>query len=58
GMSVEPQEDNLFLWNCSLKGAVSATCSRLDPDSPYKGGTFRFKLELPTNFPFKAPSVS
>ncbi|KAF8121915.1 ubiquitin-conjugating enzyme/RWD-like protein [Boletus edulis] len=27
------------------------------PDSPYKGGTFRFKLELPTNFPFKAPNV-
>ena len=26
-------------------------------DSPYKGGTFRFKLELPPTFPFKAPSV-
>ncbi|KAH0827013.1 ubiquitin-conjugating enzyme [Lanmaoa asiatica] len=47
-MSVEPEEDNLFVWNCTVKGA---------PDSPYKGGTFRFKVELPPNFPFKAPNV-
>jgi ubiquitin-conjugating enzyme E2 D/E len=26
-------------------------------DSPYKGGTFFFKLTLPEDFPFKAPSV-
>ncbi|KAH7922825.1 ubiquitin-conjugating enzyme [Leucogyrophana mollusca] len=49
GITVEAQEDNLFIWNCSVKGAS---------DSPYKGGTFRFKLELPNNFPFKAPSVT
>ena len=69
-MSVEPEEDNLFAWNCTVKGSVSRcrlysyvrlTDSIIDPsksDSPYKGGTFRFKLELPPNFPFKAPNVS
>ncbi|KAA1471321.1 ubiquitin-conjugating enzyme [Dentipellis sp. KUC8613] len=49
GVEVDPNEDNLFLWNCLVKAA---------PDSPYKGGTFRFKLELPDNYPFKAPTVT
>lgn len=31
--------------------------SSLQSDSPYKGGTFRFNLSLPPNFPFKAPTV-
>ncbi|TCD65628.1 hypothetical protein EIP91_002433 [Steccherinum ochraceum] len=48
GLTVEPQEDNLFLWKCSIKASN---------DSPYKGGTFHFNLTLPENFPFKAPSV-
>jgi ubiquitin-protein ligase len=26
-------------------------------DSPYKGGTFYFKIALPEDFPFKAPTV-
>ncbi|KAI9511317.1 hypothetical protein F5148DRAFT_1171670 [Russula earlei] len=26
-------------------------------DSPYKGGTFYFKLALPEDFPFKPPTV-
>ncbi|KAH8108166.1 UBC-like protein [Cristinia sonorae] len=48
GLTVEPQEDNLFLWKCSIKAAI---------DSPYKGGTFHFTLTLPDNFPFKPPTV-
>ncbi|KAH7889251.1 ubiquitin-conjugating enzyme [Phlebopus sp. FC_14] len=48
GISVEPAEDNLFVWNCTVKGTS---------ESPYKNGTFRFRIELPTNFPFKAPTV-
>lgn len=48
GISVDPNEDNYFEWNCILRGAV---------EGPYKGGTFRFKLTLPPSFPFKAPSV-
>src|SRR5436190_19999138 len=26
-------------------------------ESPYKGGTYHFRVTLPTEFPFKAPSV-
>lgn len=29
----------------------------VQPDGPYKGGTFYFKLALPEDFPFKAPTV-
>ncbi|KAF9452256.1 ubiquitin-conjugating enzyme [Macrolepiota fuliginosa MF-IS2] len=49
GITVDPREDNLFEWKCTIKGA---------PDSPYKGGTFHFTLALPSNFPFKAPTVT
>ncbi|KAJ7046628.1 ubiquitin-conjugating enzyme/RWD-like protein, partial [Mycena alexandri] len=49
GITVETKDDNLFEWKCSIKAAS---------DSPYKGGTFRFNLSLPQNFPFKAPSVT
>ncbi|KAI0668522.1 ubiquitin-conjugating enzyme [Trametes maxima] len=49
GLLVEPQEDNLFEWKCTIKAASN---------SPYKGGAFHFTLTLPENFPFKAPSVT
>ncbi|KAG2158421.1 ubiquitin-conjugating enzyme/RWD-like protein [Suillus bovinus] len=49
GITVEPEADNLLIWKCSVKGTVN---------SPYKNGTFHFKIELPMNFPFKAPSVT
>ncbi|KAE9400761.1 ubiquitin-conjugating enzyme [Gymnopus androsaceus JB14] len=48
-ISTEAKEDNLFEWNCAITA---------ESDSPYKGGTFKFTLTLPPNFPFKAPSVS
>ncbi|KAG5647136.1 hypothetical protein DXG03_001091 [Asterophora parasitica] len=48
-VTVEPKDDNLFEWNCSIKAAA---------DSPYKNGTFHFTVSLPTNFPFKAPLVT
>ncbi|PIL30523.1 transporter [Ganoderma sinense ZZ0214-1] len=49
GLKVEPLEDNMFEWKCSIKATSN---------SPYKGGTFHFTLTLPENFPFKAPSVT
>lgn len=49
GVTVEPKDDNLFEWVCSIKAAS---------DSPYKGGTFKFNLSLPPTFPFKAPTVT
>ncbi|KAL9714807.1 hypothetical protein Ac2012v2_001467 [Leucoagaricus gongylophorus] len=48
-ITVDPQEDNLFEWKCTIKGAA---------DSPYKGGTFCFNVSLPSNYPFKAPTVT
>lgn len=49
GITVEPSEDNIKLWNCTILA---------DPESPYKGGTFKFELVLPENYPFKAPTVT
>ncbi|KAG7092397.1 hypothetical protein E1B28_008754 [Marasmius oreades] len=49
GLTVEAKEDNLYEWSCAVAAAS---------DSPYKGGTFRFTLRLPQNFPFKAPTVT
>ncbi|GJE98133.1 ubiquitin-conjugating enzyme [Phanerochaete sordida] len=49
GLTVEPEDDNLYIWKCSVKASK---------DSPYNGGTFHFTLTLPENFPFKAPSVT
>ncbi|KAF6764783.1 ubiquitin-conjugating enzyme/RWD-like protein [Ephemerocybe angulata] len=49
GVTVQPADDNMFEWKCSIKAF---------PDSPYKGGTFHFTLSLPPNFPFKAPTVT
>ncbi|EEB93504.1 hypothetical protein MPER_07824, partial [Moniliophthora perniciosa FA553] len=52
GLIVEAKDDNLFEWSCAIVAAVEP------PDSPYKGGTYRFTLTLPNNFPFKAPADS
>jgi len=49
GITVEPDESNLYHWNCALKAAS---------ESPYKNGTFKFSLKFPDNFPFKAPEVA
>ncbi|KAJ3554464.1 hypothetical protein NM688_g3097 [Phlebia brevispora] len=48
GLNVEAQDDNIFVWKCTIKAASN---------SPYKGGTFHFTLTLPPDFPFKAPTV-
>jgi len=48
GLSVTYDDASVFHWKCTIKAAS---------DSPYKGGTFHFGLDLPQNFPFKAPSV-
>jgi len=48
GLDVKPDDDNIYSWKCAIKA---------DSDGPYKGGTFQFDLDLPENFPFKAPSV-
>ncbi|PCH38461.1 UBC-like protein [Wolfiporia cocos MD-104 SS10] len=49
GLTVEPADDNVFLWKCTIQASA---------DSPYNGGRFHFDLNLPDNFPFKAPTVT
>ncbi|KAJ1309679.1 hypothetical protein OPQ81_006443 [Rhizoctonia solani] len=49
GLTVAPEEENIMLWNCSIKAR---------DESPYKKGTFKFKVELPPEYPFKAPIVT
>ena len=41
----------------SLKANHNEVLRSVQPDSPYKGGMFSFKLTLPEDFPFKAPTV-
>jgi len=41
---------------CNIVVVVFA--DRLQSDSPYKNGTFHFKLSLPSNYPFKPPTVT
>ena len=41
----------------SLKANHNEALRSVQSDSPYKGGTFSFKLTLPEDFPFKAPTV-
>ncbi|KAH7107438.1 UBC-like protein [Auriculariales sp. MPI-PUGE-AT-0066] len=48
GVSVTPDESNLLSWAGTIKPSA---------ESPYKGGTFKFSMVFPDNFPFKAPSV-
>jgi len=49
GVSVDPKDDNVYMWNCTVKGPA---------ESYYKGGTFHFTVEFPSNYPFKAPTVT
>jgi len=46
--TVEIDNDNLFKWICVING----------PDNtPYEGGQFKIELDLPADYPFKAPKV-
>jgi len=49
GVKISYDEENIMMWNCQIAGPA---------DSPYKGGTFKFTMEFPTTFPFKAPTVT
>mmetsp|Transcript_27510 Transcript_27510/g.38401 ORF Transcript_27510/g.38401 Transcript_27510/m.38401 type:complete len:192 (+) Transcript_27510:100-675(+) len=39
---------NLFEWTAYIKGP---------PDSPYEGGTFQLRLQVPPKYPLKPPKV-
>jgi ubiquitin-protein ligase len=48
-ISVKPKaEDDLFNWEAILKGPEG---------SPYEGGRFQLAVEIPSEYPFKAPII-
>lgn len=49
GLVVETEEENILIWNCAIMA---------HDESPYKKGTFKFKVELPQDYPFKPPIVT
>jgi len=46
--SIESVGDDLFKWDVKMTGPS---------DSPYAGGTFRLRLEFPSQYPFKPPKL-
>ncbi|KAF3923150.1 hypothetical protein ABW20_dc0108230 [Dactylellina cionopaga] len=50
GVSAGPvSEEDLFKWNVILTAPQ---------DSPYSGGVFTLRLEIPSEYPFKPPTLS
>jgi ubiquitin-conjugating enzyme E2 D/E len=47
--SIAPEKDNLLRWSGFLFGPVG---------TPYEGGTFQILIELPSEYPFKPPTVT
>lgn len=47
-ISLGPLNDNLFEWEAILIGPN---------DTPYDGGIFRLKISIPSDYPFKPPSI-
>ena len=49
GISAFPINNNLTEWKCIIKGPEK---------TPYENGTFYLNLKIPSDYPFKAPSLT
>jgi ubiquitin-conjugating enzyme E2 D/E len=47
-ISAGPINNNLYEWEAVILGPV---------DTPYQGGIFKLNISIPSNYPFKPPSV-
>ncbi|TRM61733.1 ubiquitin-conjugating enzyme/RWD-like protein [Schizophyllum amplum] len=43
-----PLEDDIFEWHCTMRGP---------PDTEFEGGIYHFKITLPSEYPFRPPSI-
>ena len=48
GVSLEPDSDNMLLWNCQLEGPK---------ETPYEGGNFSLYLRIPPDYPLTPPEA-
>lgn len=47
-LSASPINDNLFEWEAIILGPIG---------TPYEGGVFYLNISIPSNYPFKPPTV-
>jgi ubiquitin-conjugating enzyme E2 D/E len=47
-LSASPINDNLFEWEAVILGPIG---------TPYEGGVFNLNISIPSNYPFKPPTV-
>ena len=50
GVTVEPTDDTMTIWNVKIGGAAIA-------GSPYEGGIFNLSIDFTEKYPFKPPKV-
>ncbi|KAI0818863.1 ubiquitin-conjugating enzyme/RWD-like protein [Irpex lacteus] len=46
--SAAPLEDDIFEWHCTIRGP---------PDTEFEGGLYHFRILLPSEYPFRPPSI-
>jgi ubiquitin-conjugating enzyme E2 J2 len=49
GVLAEPNENDILIWHFAIRGPS---------DTPYEGGIYIGKIKFPSEYPFKAPSVT
>jgi hypothetical protein len=59
----QPVGDSLYKWRASITGPVTTPslsfCLPFQQErTPYENGTFNLELEMPPEYPFKAPKVA